>query len=184
MKKLSIPAMSEYLSKLIDHNIKSSLMIWGPPGIGKSALVSAVAKNHSIDLIDLRISQLAPTDLRGLPVPEDNKAKWYVPEFLPTTGKGILFLDEINMAPPAIQGIAQQLILDRKVADNRVYPSMDILKSGTRKEELLVSKADLQKTFVLRRILNPMGTTDAIEFLIGKLKQTKNNAEFFDSMNT
>ena len=77
-----------------------------------------------------------------------------------------------------------EIVLDRKVADKRVYPSMDILKSGTRKEELLVSKADLQKTFVLRRILNPMGTTDAIEFLIGKLKQTKNNAEFFDSMNT
>ena len=77
-----------------------------------------------------------------------------------------------------------EIVLDRKVADKRVYPSMDILKPGTRKEELLVSKADLQKTFVLRRILNPMGTTDAIEFLIGKLKQTKNNAEFFDSMNT
>ena len=77
-----------------------------------------------------------------------------------------------------------EIVLDRKVADKRVYPSMDILKSGTRKEELLVSKADLQKTFVLRRILNPMGTTDAIEFLIGKLKQTKNNTEFFDSMNT
>ncbi|MDG2372748.1 MAG: transcription termination factor Rho [Paracoccaceae bacterium] len=77
-----------------------------------------------------------------------------------------------------------EIVLDRKVADKRVYPSMDILKSGTRKEELLVSKADLQKTFVLRRILNPMGTTDAIEFLIGKLKQTKNNAEFFESMNT
>ena len=76
-----------------------------------------------------------------------------------------------------------EIVLDRKVADKRVFPAMDILKSGTRKEELLVDKNDLQKTFVLRRILNPMGTTDAIEFLIGKLKQTKNNAEFFDSMN-
>ena len=61
---------------------------------------------------------------------------------------------------------------------------MDILKSGTRKEDLLVEQADLQKMFVLRRILNPMGTTDAIEFLIGKLKQTKSNSEFFDSMNS
>jgi len=76
-----------------------------------------------------------------------------------------------------------EIVLDRKVADKRVYPSMDILKSGTRKEELLVSKIDLTKMFVLRRILNPMGTTDAIEFLLGKLKQTKTNAEFFDSMN-
>ena len=77
-----------------------------------------------------------------------------------------------------------EIVLDRKVADKRVFPAMDVLKSGTRKEELLVDKIDLQKTYVLRRILNPMGTTDAIEFLISKLKQTKTNSDFFDSMNT
>jgi transcription termination factor Rho len=77
-----------------------------------------------------------------------------------------------------------EIVLDRKVADKRVFPAMDILKSGTRKEDLLVDKVDLQKTFVLRRILNPMGTTDAIEFLISKLKQTKTNSDFFESMNT
>ncbi|MBK0400527.1 transcription termination factor Rho [Limibaculum sp. M0105] len=76
-----------------------------------------------------------------------------------------------------------EIVLDRKVADKRVYPAIDILKSGTRKEDLLVSKTDLTKMFVLRRILNPMGTTDAIEFLLSKLKQTKSNSEFFDSMN-
>jgi transcription termination factor Rho len=77
-----------------------------------------------------------------------------------------------------------EIVLDRKVADKRVFPAIDILKSGTRKEELLIDKAELQKMYVLRRILNPMGTTDAIEFLLDKLKQTKNNAEFFESMNT
>ena len=77
-----------------------------------------------------------------------------------------------------------EIVLDRKIADKRVFPAMDILKSGTRKEELLVDKIDLQKTYVLRRILNPMGTTDAIEFLISKLKQTKTNSDFFDPMNT
>jgi transcription termination factor Rho len=77
-----------------------------------------------------------------------------------------------------------EIVLDRKVADKRIFPAMDILKSGTRKEELLVARGDLQKTYVLRRILNPMGTTDAIEFLISKLKQTKTNSEFFDSMNS
>ncbi|MEZ5812667.1 MAG: transcription termination factor Rho [Rhizobiaceae bacterium] len=77
-----------------------------------------------------------------------------------------------------------EIVLDRKVADKRIFPSMDILKSGTRKEDLLVPKQDLQKIFVLRRILSPMGTTDAIEFLIDKLKQTKTNSDFFDSMNT
>ena len=77
-----------------------------------------------------------------------------------------------------------ELVLDRKVADKRVFPAIDLLKSGTRKEELLVDKTELTKVFVLRRILNPMGTTDAIEFLLSKLKQTKTNSEFFDSMNT
>jgi transcription termination factor Rho len=77
-----------------------------------------------------------------------------------------------------------EVVLDRKIADKRVFPAIDILKSGTRKEELLVDKNDLTKMFVLRRILNPMGTTDAIEFLLGKLKQTKSNAEFFESMNS
>ncbi|WP_135502760.1 transcription termination factor Rho [Roseovarius aestuariivivens] len=77
-----------------------------------------------------------------------------------------------------------ELVLDRKIADKRVFPAIDILKSGTRKEDLLIEKTDLQKTYVLRRILNPMGTTDAIEFLLSKLKQTKTNDEFFDSMNT
>ncbi|MCQ4633843.1 MULTISPECIES: transcription termination factor Rho [Shinella] len=77
-----------------------------------------------------------------------------------------------------------EIVLDRKVADKRIFPAMDILKSGTRKEDLLVPRQDLQKIFVLRRILSPMGTTDAIEFLIDKLKQTKSNGDFFDSMNT
>ncbi|MFC5384560.1 transcription termination factor Rho [Aquamicrobium segne] len=77
-----------------------------------------------------------------------------------------------------------EIVLDRKVADKRIFPAMDILKSGTRKEDLLVQRQDLQKIFVLRRILAPMGTTDAVEFLIDKLKQTKTNSDFFDSMNT
>jgi transcription termination factor Rho len=77
-----------------------------------------------------------------------------------------------------------ELVLDRKVADKRVFPAIDILKSGTRKEELLVPRADLQKIFVLRRILSSMGVVDAIEFLLDKLKQTKTNSEFFESMNT
>jgi len=76
-----------------------------------------------------------------------------------------------------------EIILDRKVADKRVFPAIDILRSGTRKEELLVKSDVLKKTYVLRRILNPMGTVDAIEFLLDKLRQTKTNGDFFDSMN-
>ena len=77
-----------------------------------------------------------------------------------------------------------EIILDRKVADKRVFPAIDILRSGTRKDELLVAKGTLAKTYVLRRILAPMGTVDAIEFLLDKLRSAKNNADFFESMNT
>ena len=76
-----------------------------------------------------------------------------------------------------------ELILDRKVADKRIYPALDVTRSGTRREELLFEKDDLSKMNVLRRIISPMGTMDGIEFLISKLKNTKNNADFFDSMN-
>ena len=77
-----------------------------------------------------------------------------------------------------------EIILDRKVSDKRVFPAIDVARSGTRKEELLVPKDQLKKVYVLRRILNPMGTMDAIEFLLDKLRSTKSNDEFFDSMNT
>jgi len=76
-----------------------------------------------------------------------------------------------------------ETVLDRKIADKRIYPAIDITKSGTRREELLFDKSDLQKMNVLRRIIAPMGTMDAIEFINSKLKDTKNNAEFFNSMN-
>jgi transcription termination factor Rho len=77
-----------------------------------------------------------------------------------------------------------EIVLDRKVSDKRVFPAIDVTKSGTRKEELLVEPDVLRKMYVLRRILNPMGTVDAIEFLLDKLRQTKTNGEFFESMNT
>ncbi|HRJ69173.1 MAG TPA: transcription termination factor Rho [Beijerinckiaceae bacterium] len=77
-----------------------------------------------------------------------------------------------------------EIILDRKVSDKRVFPAIDITRSGTRKEELLVPHDVLKRMYVLRRILNPMGTVDAIEFLLDKLSKTKQNSEFFDSMNT
>ena len=77
-----------------------------------------------------------------------------------------------------------EIVLDRKIADKRVFPAIDIAKSGTRKEDLLVTPDQLKKIYILRRILNPMGAMDSIEFLLDKLRQTKNNSEFFDSMQT
>ncbi len=124
-----------FLSGLVENQIRLSVMIWGPPGIGKSSIVAQVAEKHDLKIVDLRLSQLAPTDLRGLPVAEEGVAKWFPPEFLPREGKGILFLDEINMATPAMQGIAQQLILDRQVGSYMVPDGWFIWAAGNRKTD-------------------------------------------------
>jgi MoxR-like ATPase len=127
--------LKNYLDRLIDLNLQISLMIWGAPGIGKSSIVAQTAAEHKLDFIDVRLSQLAPTDLRGLPVAENGISKWYPPEFLPRDGKGILFLDELNMAPPAMQGVAQQLILDRRVGSYVVPDGWFVWAAGNRKED-------------------------------------------------
>jgi MoxR-like ATPase len=124
-----------YLDRLIANHLKISTMIWGAPGIGKSSIVSQLAAEHQLEFIDIRLSQLAPTDLRGLPVAEAGVSKWFPPEFLPRSGRGILFLDEINMAPPAMQGMAQQLILDRRVGDYLVPEGWFVWAAGNRKED-------------------------------------------------
>jgi transcription termination factor Rho len=77
-----------------------------------------------------------------------------------------------------------EVVLDRKVADKRIFPAIDITKSGTRKEDLLMDKADLSKVWMLRRILDPMGASDGLEFLLKKLKDSKTNGDFFGSMNS
>jgi hypothetical protein len=128
-------ALASSLTTILSNNVKLSLMIWGPPGVGKSSIVAQCADQCGLDLVDLRLSQLAPTDLRGLPVPVDNVCTWYPPDFLPREGQGILFLDEINMAPPAMQGIAQQLILDRKVGSYVVPDGWFVWAAGNRKED-------------------------------------------------
>jgi ATPase family associated with various cellular activities (AAA) len=127
--------LKTYLDRLITNNLKISTMIWGAPGIGKSSIVSQLATTHQLEFIDIRLSQLAPTDLRGLPVAEDGISKWFPPEFLPQQGCGVLFLDEINMAPPAMQGMAQQLILDRRVGSYLVPDGWFVWAAGNRKED-------------------------------------------------
>jgi hypothetical protein len=128
-------ALADYLGQLVKHELKLSAMLWGAPGVGKSSIVAQTAKAFDLEFIDVRLSQLAPTDLRGLPVPENGVSKWYPPEFLPTGGKGILFLDELNMAPPTMQGMAQQLILDRKVGSYTLPDGWFIWAAGNRKED-------------------------------------------------
>ena len=123
------------LGRITTMRLPFSVMIWGPPGVGKSSIVAQVTAAHELELIDLRLSQLAPTDLRGLPVAEDGRSRWYPPEFLPTQGEGVLLLDEINMAPPAMQGVAQQLILDRRVGSYRVPDGWLIWAAGNRRTD-------------------------------------------------
>lgn len=132
--------LQTYLSSLVRNNLKIATMIWGPPGVGKSSVVAQIARQHDLDFVDVRLSQLAPTDLRGLPVPEadgqgSGVSRWYPPEFLPRSGAGILFLDEVNMAPPTMQGMAQQLILDRKVGSYELPDGWFVWAAGNRKED-------------------------------------------------
>jgi MoxR-like ATPase len=127
--------LTTFLGTLVRNGVKLSTMIWGPPGIGKSSIVAQVAAAYNLPCIDLRLSQLAPTDLRGLPVAKEGRSHWYPPEFLPEDGAGILFLDEINMAPPTMQGMAQQLILDRKVGSYTVPEGWFIWAAGNREED-------------------------------------------------
>jgi MoxR-like ATPase len=127
--------LASFLDRLVNQRLKLSTMIWGPPGIGKSSIVAQTAAAHQLQFIDLRLSQLAPTDLRGLPVADKGVSRWYPPEFLPRRGRGVLFLDEINLAPPTMQGMAQQLILDRRVGSYTVPPGWFIWAAGNRSED-------------------------------------------------
>jgi MoxR-like ATPase len=124
-----------YLAALVRRQLRLSVMIWGPPGVGKSSVVAAVAREAGLAFVDLRLGQLAPTDLRGLPVADGAVARWLPPEFLPADGAGVLFLDELNMAPPTLQGIAQQLILDRRVGSYALPEGWFVWAAGNRKED-------------------------------------------------
>lgn len=115
-------------------NAKQPTMIHGSPGVGKSDIVRQVAKQRGVELIDLRLSQLDPVDLRGVPSIDTKKriTLWNTPNFLPTNGEGILFLDEINSAAQATQAAAYQLVLDRKLGDYVLPPGWDIVAAGNR----------------------------------------------------
>ena len=131
----NISEIQDALTRIVKNGVKRSVFIWGPPGIGKSSIVKKVAEDNGLELIDLRISQLAPTDVRGLPFVSEGLARFAPPSFLPQSGKGILFVDEFNMASPSMMGIAQQLILDRQVGDYTVPDGWFIFAAGNRAED-------------------------------------------------
>ena len=112
------------------------VMLWGPPGVGKSQLVAQVANEHVLPLIDVRLSQLEPSDLRGIPFRVNERVEWAVPAMLPDPDRhgsqGVLFLDEITSAPPSVSAAAYQLILDRRLGDYEVPSGWAIIAAGNR----------------------------------------------------
>jgi len=113
---------------------KIPTFLWGAPGIGKSSIVKQIARDEGIECIDLRLSLMDPTDLKGIPFYErdTHQALWAPPSFLPREGRGILFLDELNSAAPAVQASAYQLILDRKVGEYTLPEGWAIVAAGNR----------------------------------------------------
>ena len=113
---------------------KVPVFLWGAPGIGKSSIVKQIAKEKEINFIDLRLALMDPTDLKGIPFydKESHTALWAPPAFLPSSGEGILFLDELNTAAPAVQSSAYQLILDRRVGEYELPEGWSIVAAGNR----------------------------------------------------
>jgi len=135
----------ETLRRIVRYSLENGetsppVFLWGGPGIGKSAIIRQIVEELGMDteenFIDLRLTQLDPVDLRGLPrLDSDEYVRWSTPHFLPKDGRGILFLDELNLAPGAVQNAAYQLILDRKLGEYRMPPKWVIISAGNRPED-------------------------------------------------
>ncbi|MEO0253862.1 MAG: MoxR family ATPase [candidate division WOR-3 bacterium] len=130
-----------------------ALFIWGPPGVGKSTIIKEVAKEYNLEVIDLRLAQIDPADLRGIPFPDKDTKRlvWWIPEFFPTDGKGFLFLDELNLADLSIQATAYQLVLDRRVGNYKLPDGWYVIAAGNRKEDA-VNVFDMPDPLVSRFI--------------------------------
>ena len=132
--KLLVVLEREFNSTESGHH--TPVMLWGPPGVGKSQMVAQVASTHNVPVIDIRLSQMEPSDLRGIPFRTDDSVEWAVPSMLPNAErhgpKGILFLDEITSAPPSVSAAAYQLILDRKLGNYEVPEGWAIFAAGNR----------------------------------------------------
>ena len=119
------------------------VMLWGPPGVGKSQIITQIGERHQVPVIDIRLSQMEPSDLRGIPFREGNSVEWAVPAMLPNTerhgSQGILFLDEITSAVPSVSAAAYQLILDRRLGEYEVPNGWAIFAAGNRQGDRGVS---------------------------------------------
>ncbi|MFW5734725.1 MAG: AAA family ATPase [Oceanidesulfovibrio sp.] len=120
--------------------IRQPVFLWGAPGVGKSQVVAQVAADHGMDLVDIRAVLLDPVDLRGIPrIDEGGNAVWCPPSFLPRSGRGILFLDELNTAPPLVQAACYQLILDRRLGEYELPEGWTIVAAGNRESDRAVT---------------------------------------------
>ncbi|WP_456404032.1 AAA family ATPase [Thiolapillus sp.] len=133
----------EFTSTTEGHH--TPVMLWGPPGVGKSQIVAQIAEKHAVPVIDIRLSQMEPSDLRGIPFRTGDTVEWAVPGMLPDAGRhgprGILFLDEITSAPPSVSAAAYQLILDRKLGEYEVPDGWAIFAAGNRQGDRGVTYA-------------------------------------------
>ncbi len=121
-------------------SIGQPAFVWGPPGIGKSQVVRQTAESLSLELIDIRAILLDPVDLRGLPrINAEGRSQWCAPAFLPTSGKGVLFLDELNAAPPLVQAACYQLVLDRRLGEYELPDGWSVAAAGNREKDRAVS---------------------------------------------
>ncbi|MCW8964253.1 MAG: MoxR family ATPase [Gammaproteobacteria bacterium] len=119
-----------------EHGHHTPVMLWGAPGVGKSQLISQIALENNVKVIDIRLSQMEPSDLRGIPFRVEDSVEWAVPSLLPNEKrhgeKGVLFLDEITSAPPTVSAAAYQLILDRRLGEYEVPEGWVIFAAGNR----------------------------------------------------
>jgi hypothetical protein len=132
--QLAVVLEREFNAALDGHH--TPVMLWGPPGVGKSQMVAQVGLRHAVPVIDIRLSQMEPSDLRGIPFRVASHVEWAVPAILPDTERhgptGILFLDEITSAPPTVSAAAYQLILDRRLGEYKIPTGWAIFAAGNR----------------------------------------------------
>jgi hypothetical protein len=132
--QLEVILDQEFLSTKEGHH--TPVMLWGPPGVGKSQIVAQIGARHDVPVIDIRLSQMEPSDLRGIPFRTGEHVEWATPAILPDAQRhgeeGILFLDEITSAPPSVSAAAYQLILDRRLGEYEVPDGWAIFAAGNR----------------------------------------------------
>jgi hypothetical protein len=127
--------LTKTLSTIFTSNSKVPPFIWGPAGVGKSAIVAQVAARFDLEVVDLRMGQIPPSDLRGLPYVNNGKSCYARPEWLRSEGKGVLFLDELPNAVPTVQGLCQQLLLDRRIGEHSLGDGWFVVGAGNRRQD-------------------------------------------------